>query len=262
MSDAATPTLRARVALVTGASSGIGAEVAMAMAASDAEVVMVGRHAVRLAAVADSIRAAGGIAHTILRDLDDDDAGATIADEAISVADTVDILVHVAGRFETALVGDAGVESLDRQYRTNVRAPYSLTLALLPQLRDGGVVVFISSIAARIGFVGASAYCASKGAIAALVPALAGELGPQGIRVNAIAPGEIDTPMTSGYYEENPAYLPGIIAMTPARRVGTPRDVAGSAVFLASDAASFIHGTTLVVDGGLISTLYTDFAPA
>ena len=258
MSEPSSHPLDGRVALVTGASSGIGAALATAMAASGAEVVLVGRNANRLSAVVDSIRGRAGVAHAIVCDLDGEGAGATIADQAVGAAGTVDILVHVAGRFETGAIDDGGVESLDRQYATNVRAPYALTLALLPQLRGGGVVLFISSIAAHVGFAGAAAYCASKGAIAALVPALAGELGPQGVRVNAIAPGEIDTPMTSPYYKECPRYLPTVIAMTPAGRVGSPRDVAGAAVFLASDAASFIHGATLVVDGGLTATLHID----
>jgi NAD(P)-dependent dehydrogenase (short-subunit alcohol dehydrogenase family) len=258
MSDPASSTLGGRIALITGASSGIGAGVARAMAASGADVVLVGRHAERLSAVANSIRDRAGVAHAIEFDLDGDDAGSAIAAQAVAAAGRVDILVHVAGRFEVGPFDEGAVGSLDRQYRTNVRAPYSLTLALVPQLRGGGTVIFITSIAAQFGFVGAAAYCASKGAVAALVPALAGELGPQGVRVNAIAPGEIDTPMTSPYYAENPRYLPAVIAMTPAGRVGTPRDVAGAAVFLASDAASFIHGATLVVDGGLTATLHVD----
>ena len=221
------------------------------MAGAGAEVALVGRDASRLAAVVGSIRAQGGLAHAIVRDLDDPDAAAAIVAEALAAAGAVNILVHAAGRFELGALATAGVESLDRQYRTNVRAPYALTHAALPHLRGAGVVIFISSIAARLAFVGASAYCASKGAIGALVPALAGELAPEGVRVNAIAPGEIDTPMTAGYYVEDPNYLPAVIAQTPARRVGTPKDIADSAVFLASDAASFIHGVTLVVDGGL-----------
>jgi NAD(P)-dependent dehydrogenase (short-subunit alcohol dehydrogenase family) len=247
--------LTSKVALVTGGSSGIGAEVGRAMAAAGAHVVLVGRNGVRLSEVADSIRATGGVAHTVVRDLDEDDAAAAIVAQTLAAAGGVDILVHVAGRFELGPVNEIGVDSLDRQYRTNVRAPYSLTLAARPYLGGGGVIVFISSIAAHVGFPGAAAYCASKGAIAALVPALAGELAPEGIRVNAIAPGEIDTPMNADYYKANPEYLPAVIQETPARRVGKPADIAASAVFLATDAASFIHGVTLVVDGGLTATV-------
>jgi NAD(P)-dependent dehydrogenase (short-subunit alcohol dehydrogenase family) len=134
------------------------------------------------------------------------------------------------------------------QWRVNVRAPYALTQAALPHLGRESSVIFVSSIAGVVAFPNSSAYCASKGAIELLTKALAVELSPQGVRVNAIAPGNIRTPMNeemlkSKDYEQ--MYLDG----TPYGRIGVPEDVAPLAVFLASDAASYIHGESILVDG-------------
>jgi NAD(P)-dependent dehydrogenase (short-subunit alcohol dehydrogenase family) len=242
--------LSSKVALITGGSSGIGAEIARAMGAAGAEMVLVGRDRTRLDAVVSELRQAGAKAYGLVHDLTDDGAAETVVAETVVAAGEIDIVVHAAGLLETGPFRELGVGSMDRQYRTNVWAPYALTVATLPHLRENGAIVFISSVAAVRGFPEGAAYCASKGAVDALVRALAGELGPEGIRVNAIAPGEIDTPMNAPLYATDPDYLPTVIERTPARRVGTARDVAACALFLASDAASYIHGETLVVDGG------------
>ncbi len=242
--------LTSKVALVTGGSSGIGAEIARAMGAAGAMLVLVGRDHARLDAVLAEVRQAGATAHGLVYDLTDDGAAEAVVAETVGAAGSIDIVVHAAGLLETGPFQELGVGSMDRQYQTNVRAPYALTVAVLPHLCKNGVIVFISSVAALRGFPEGAAYCASKGAVDALARALAGELGPEGIRVNAIAPGEIDTPMNATLYDTDPSYLPNVISRTPARRVGTARDVAACVLFLASDAAAFIHGETLVVDGG------------
>src|SRR4051794_2421483 len=191
------PGLRGKTALVTGGSSGIGAATALTLGASGAEVVVSGRDRGRVEASADAVKDTGGVAHPLVCDLDEDGAASSLIDQTLASAGKIDILILAAGRFESGPIEEMGISSLDRQYRTNVRAAYELVTAALPQLRGGGAVVIVTSIVAFAGFPESAAYCASKGAVDALVSALAGELGGQGVRVNAVAPGETETPMNA-----------------------------------------------------------------
>jgi NAD(P)-dependent dehydrogenase (short-subunit alcohol dehydrogenase family) len=241
--------LTSRVAVVTGASSGIGAEIARALAASGARVVLVGRDRKRLDGVAAEIRTAGGECHSVRIDVTAEQAPEAIVSETLEAFGALNIVAPAAGIFEWAPFEKTTVESFDRQWATNVRAPYRLVQAALPHLKPDGVVILVSSIAGLVGFPESVAYCATKGAIALMTKALAMELAGQGVRVNALAPGEIDTPMNVELYK-NPDYIPYAIAQTPAGRLGYPDDVAPTAVFLASPAARFIHGQVIAVDGG------------
>ncbi len=241
--------LTSRVAVVTGASSGMGAEIAREMAASGARVVLVGRNKERLSGVVSEIRDAGGDCHSVRIDVTVEEAPGTIVSETLEAFGALNILAPVAGIFEWGPFEKTPVESLDRQWATNVRAPYRLIQAALPHLKPDGVVILVSSIAGVVGFPESVAYCATKGAIALMTKALAMEFASEGVRVNALAPGEIDTPMNVELYK-NPDYIPYAISQTPARRLGYPDDIAPAAVFLASPAARFIHGQVLAVDGG------------
>ena len=131
----------------------------------------------------------------------------------------------------------------------NVRAPYAITHAAQAHLQSGASVIFISSIAGHIGFPNSAAYCATKGAIEQLTKSLAVELAPRGVRVNAIAPGNIHSPMNEEFFQ-SPEYERAMIERTPAGRVGVVEDVAPAAVFLASEAARYVYGVSLLVDGG------------
>jgi NAD(P)-dependent dehydrogenase (short-subunit alcohol dehydrogenase family) len=243
--------LDSKSALVTGASSGIGASIAAAMAASGARVAISGRDKKRLSAVAVEIEAAGGEAVIVAGDLTAEGAPQRTVADTVEAFGGLDVLAHVAGIMALGPIAETPVESLDRQYEANVRAPFLLTQAALPHLKESrGSVIFISSMAALAAFPESSAYSASKGAIESLSRQLSVELAPAGIRVNAIAPGEIDTPMNARYYEENPGFVDEVKEFTPAGRLGTPEDIAPAAVFLASDAARFIYGVTVPVDGG------------
>jgi NAD(P)-dependent dehydrogenase (short-subunit alcohol dehydrogenase family) len=254
--EAVASPLAGKVALITGASSGIGAASARALAADGAEVVLLARRREQLEEVAESIRAAGGTAHALQCDISDEDAAIAAVTEASEIGGGLQILVHSAGLFEPVGVGDGAVASLDRMYRTNVRAPFAMTEAALPHLRgDGGSVVFISSVCAFTAFGEGTAYSATKGAVAAMVAGLAVELGPSGIRVNAIAPGEVQTPMNAQAYVADPSYLPRMIDATPLRMAAVPEDIGSIVAFLAGDGARFIHGTTIVADGGLTVSL-------
>ena len=238
--------LDGRVAIVTGASSGIGAAIAEAMAQAGARVALVGRDADRLART----RATCGEGHiTIKSDITADGGPEGTVEAALHAFGRIDSIVHSAGIFEPKPFPESPVESLDEQWRVNVRAPYAITHAAQPHLEPGSSVIFISSIAGKLGFPNSAAYCATKGAIEMLVKSLATEFAPRGIRVNAIAPGNIHSPMNAEYFR-SPEYERAMIERTPAGRVGVVEDIAPAAVFLASEAARYVHGVSLLVDGG------------
>ena len=238
-------TLEGKVAIVTGASSGIGFAIAEAMSGAGARVVLVGRDPERLNRCVDAC----GETHVVAVDLVDEDAPARIVSETLSAFGAIDSIVHSAGIFLPKPLAGAPLEDFDLQWKVNVRAPYALTKAALPHLGRDSSVTFVSSIAGNVAFPNSAAYCATKGAIEQLTKALAVELAPQGVRVNAIAPGNIRTPMNEELLKDREyeqMYLDG----TPYGRVGVVDDIAPLAVFLASDAARYIHGESILVDGG------------
>ena len=238
--------LDGKVAIVTGASSGVGAAIAEAMAQAGAKVVLVGRDADRLART----RAACGEGHiTIKADITEDGGAEGTVEAALHAFGRIDSIVHSAGIFEPKPFPESPVESLDAQWLINVRAPYAITHAAFDHLEPGSSVIFISSIAGKLGFPQSAAYCATKGAIEMLTRSLATEFAPRGVRVNAIAPGNIHSPMNEEFFK-SPEYERSMIDQTPAGRVGVVEDVAPAAVFLASDAGRYIHGVSLLVDGG------------
>jgi NAD(P)-dependent dehydrogenase (short-subunit alcohol dehydrogenase family) len=238
--------LDGKFAIVTGASSGIGAAIAEAMAQAGAKVALVGRDADRLART----RAACGEGHvTINADITAEGGAERTVEAALQAFGRIDSIVHSAGIFEPKPFPESPVESLDEQWRVNVRAPYAITHAAQAHLEPGSSVIFISSIAGKIGFPHSAAYCATKGAIEMLVKSLATELAPRGIRVNAIAPGNIHSPMNEELFK-SPEYARSMIEQTPAGRVGVVEDIAPAVVFLASEAARYVHGVSILVDGG------------
>ncbi len=239
-----------KVALVTGASRGIGRATAVALAKAGAHILVhYGRSAAEADEVVELIRAAGGKAQAIGADLAAPDGPAELARKVRAIAgDRLDILVANAGVAKFATIEETSIEDFDQLFAVNVRAPFFLVQQLLPILREGSSVIFTSSLAAHAAVGTLSAYAATKGAIDTLVKHFAAQLGPRGIRVNAVAPGVVATEMSSfTKTDEGRDFTLGIQAL---QRLAQAEDIAGAIAFLASDAARWVSGDTLRVDGG------------
>jgi 3-oxoacyl-[acyl-carrier protein] reductase len=253
-----TPSNITRTALVTGASRGIGRATALALANSGARVLVhYGRSAEEADALIAEIRAAGGSADAIQGDLAAADGAAAVAEKVHAlVGERLDVLVSNAGISKAASIEDHTIEDFDNLFATNVRSPFFLLQQLLPLLGEGSSVILVSSLAARAvpgnpGQVGAPslpAYAATKGAVETLVKHWASRLGPRGIRVNAVAPGVIETDMSNFTKSETGREL--TLSMQALKRIGKPSDVADVIAFLASDGARWITGASIPVDGG------------
>ncbi|MBI3227043.1 MAG: SDR family oxidoreductase [Mycolicibacterium cosmeticum] len=241
-----TTRLAGRTALVTGSTGGLGVAIAKALAAEGARVIVSGRDKVRGDAVVGDIRAAGGQAEFIAADLG---AGEAQVRRLAEAAGPVDILVNNAGIWSLPVPTEAvSEETLLESYRTNVLAPFLLTGALAPAMaqRGGGAVVNIGSITGLIGGDKSALYSSTKAAVHSLTKSWAAEYGPQGVRVNAVAPGPIATDRAL----ESADHVAPVLARIPSRRMSTPDEVAAVVVFLAGDDAANIHGAVLSVDGG------------
>jgi 3-oxoacyl-[acyl-carrier protein] reductase len=238
--------LTGRVLVLTGAAGGIGAAVARAFHRAGARLVLADR------------TAPGALAHAL------DPTGAQVLAAACDVTDSaaIDALVAAAmarfGRIDVVVPGagiypDATLAAMtDAAWRAclavNLDGTMALCRAAVPYMGEGGAIVTLASIAGHRGSAGHAHYAAAKGAVLAFTRSLAAELSPRGIRANAVSPGLIDTPMIAAMMAERG---PGLVAQTPLRRLGTPDEVAGAVLFLASDLASFVTGETLHVNGGL-----------
>ncbi|AJZ62371.1 NAD(P)H binding domain of trans-2-enoyl-CoA reductase family protein [Paraburkholderia fungorum] len=242
--------LNGKTALVTGASRGIGRATALALATAGARVLVhFGSDEQAANSVVETIRAAGGLADKVAADLSIANGPHELARQVRTlVGDRLDILVANAGISKNAPIDETTVEDFDRLFAVNVRAPYFLVQQLLPVLGEGSSVVLLSSLAARSAVGNLSAYAATKGAIDTLVTHFAALLGERGIRVNAIAPGVVETDMSN--FAKTDAGREFTLGLQALKRVAQPDDIASAALFLASDAARWVTGDTLRVDGG------------
>jgi len=250
-------TLQGKTALVTGASRGIGRATASAFANAGAHVLVhYGRSAQDAESLVAGILSKGGRASAIRANLGTPEGATLLAKEVrLIIGERLDVLVSNAGISKAATIKDHTVADFDNLFATNVRGPFFLVQQLLPILRAGSNIIVISSAVARtvVGKPGLDnpsilAYAATKGAIETLVRNWAAILGPQGIRVNAVAPGVIDTDMSNFTKTEGGREV--VLGMQALKRIGKPEDVADVVAFLASDAARWITGASIPVDGG------------
>ncbi|AXK62444.1 MULTISPECIES: SDR family NAD(P)-dependent oxidoreductase [Burkholderia] len=242
--------LDGKTALVTGASRGIGRATALALAAAGARVIVhFGSDEQAAQSVVETIRASGGSAEKIAADLSTANGPHELARQVRAlVGERLDILVANAGISKASPIAETTVDDFDRLFAVNVRAPYFLVQQLLPVLGEESSVILLSSLAARSSVGNLSAYAATKGAIDTLVKHFAESLGERGIRVNAVAPGVVETDMSN--FAKTDAGRDFTLGMQALKRVAQPDDIAGAALFLASDAARWVTGDTLRVDGG------------
>ena len=235
-----------KVALVTGASRGIGKAVAEVFAAHGAALVLVARSE-SIHALAESLERAGGRATAIQGDVNDESTIRECVKRCRGAYGRLDILVNNAGAMPQAVIGMISLEESRRLFELNVMSMMNLTQYAARLMKAPASIVNLSSIAWR-GLAGASVYSATKGAVVGFTRAASKELAPRGIRVNAIAPGFIDTDLTRGL---PPEVHERTLASVRLGRIGEPRDVANAALFLASDLSSYITGQVLAVDGGM-----------
>jgi NAD(P)-dependent dehydrogenase (short-subunit alcohol dehydrogenase family) len=247
--------LAGKLALITGAGSGIGKAIALAFAAEGAKVAVMGRRVEKLREVVDEIGKRGGEAVAIAGDV------AQAADAARAVRETVEklgglnVLVNNAGILSVATVETVAEEDWDRVMAINVKGPFLMSRAALPEMRKagGGAILNIGSIVGLIAIKNRAAYSTSKGAVTMLTKAMALDHAHENIRVNCICPALVETELVAGLFAsaDGEAVRRERIAGFPLGRMGQPKDVAEMAVFLASEESSWVTGTAIPLDGGL-----------
>jgi len=252
--------LDGKVAIVTGATSGIGAATAELFASEGAKVVISGRNPTGAESVASAISRAGGQAHITLGDVSNPSFADELVAGAVDEFGHIDIVANVAGVITR---GDA-TETSDDEWRlnmsVNVDAAFFLSRAAVRQMRaqaDGGVIVNLASNVGLVGSASLPAYCASKGALVLLTKAMALDHAAEGIRINALCPGAVDTPMLVSNHDKTGRTTDEVfaanIAAIPEGRIPAPDEIAKSMLFLASEASSHITGVALPIDGGYVA---------
>jgi NAD(P)-dependent dehydrogenase (short-subunit alcohol dehydrogenase family) len=249
--------LASKTAIVTGATSGMGRAIACLFAREGAAVVCGGRNAERGEGVVAEIQAGSGRAVFVPGDVADPDNAERLVDEARRRFGGVDVAVACAGTLGLGALGELPLEEWKRTLAVNLDAVFYLLRKALPAMRErgSGAVVVIGSIAAFKGFPNHAAYCASKGALVALVRQLAIDYGPE-IRINVLCPGPVDTPLiwdSAAAFPEPAKAVAAAAERTLLKRLGRPEDVARAALFLACSDSEWMTGSALTLDGGILS---------
>lgn len=250
--------LENKKAIVTGGAGGIGRATSLAFAAEGASVAVVDLNEAAAAAVVDEIRAAGGTAIAIGADVSSEDDIVRVVSTVNEAFDGVDVVFNNAGIIRRTTVEETSVEEWDRVFGVNVRAIFLMCKHVVPVMRagGGGSIVNTGSGWGLKGGGQAISYCASKGAVVNMTRALAIDHGPDGIRVNSVNPGDVDTGMLRDEARQLGQDQAGFLAEAaerPLNRMGQPSEIAAAVVWLASDDASYVTGSALVVDGGGIA---------
>ncbi len=240
-----------KVVIITGGGSGIGRETGILMAKQGARIVVADVNEKAGAETVEIIKKDGGEAFFAKLDVSNRDQIKQVINETIERYSRIDVLINNAGIIQDALVAKMTEEQWDKVVNINLKGPFNCIQAVVEQMikQGSGVIINISSIVALYGNVGQTNYAATKAGLIGMTKTLAKELGKKGIRVNAVAPGFIHTPMTATVPDK---ILEMMKEKTPLRRLGQPEDVANALLFLSSDEASFINGAVLSVDGGLL----------
>lgn len=241
--------LEGKLALITGGGTGLGFAIAHSMVSAGARVVITGR---REQPLRDAIAGLGDKGHYMVNDVTD---RASLNDLVTSIEAThgpIDILVNNAGINMKKPAVEVTDEDFDRIVHTNLNSVFSLTRICASRMleRERGSIIMISSMAAYYGLDRVVAYAASKAAVEGMVKVLASEFSGKGVRVNAIAPGFIETPMTQTAMGGDPSRFARVISRTPMQKFGRPQDIGWAAVFLASEASRYVTGISLPIDGG------------
>jgi len=240
--------LQNKVAIVTGAGRGIGKGISLALAKEGCSVVVSDINQEECMRVVSEIETLGSKAMAVTCDVSKKEAVDTMISETIKKFGALDILVNNAGIYPFKPFGDMSESDWDKIMNVNLKSVFLCSQAAAKNMKEGGKIISISSIAAFVGFSGLVHYCASKGGVISMIRALALELASKKITVNSVAPGPIETPGSSqGSTEETKKQT---VATIPLARMGKPEDIANAVVFLASEKADFITGQTITVDGG------------
>jgi NAD(P)-dependent dehydrogenase (short-subunit alcohol dehydrogenase family) len=249
--------MKGRTAIITGATSGMGRATALLFAREGASIVASGRDEERGQALVDDIRSAGGRVEFEPGDVGLPETNARLVETCLRAFGGVDTIVCFAGMLGLGSVADVSAETWRQTMAVNLDAIFYLLRAGLPamQRRGGGSVVIGGSIAAFKGFPNHAAYCASKGALLALVRQAAIDYGPD-IRINVLSPGPVDTPLiwdSASAFPDPARAVSDVAQKTLMKRLGSPDDIARAALFLASDESAFVTGTSLTIDGGIMT---------